>query len=308
MEKGKGKRKRTANNKYFGGDWEPLEFIGPKKRLRKNDDDEKNDDEKNDDDEKSEKKSQQHKKKTNKTTASARTTNKKRKSPSINQEQQKKKKQVKEVGGDGVVMIQEGGGQQQQQGGRGLKEVVETTTRREDPIVCCHFVDASTTQTAAGLPQSSTIHISLSWFVNFCVVSKFEERLRWSWKNKRRAITGSFPLPSEVFDFFFQSVGTSFENEKRIKKIITKVEDLEKLDQKFGSSTRWRKCDFPLENGVEDGKNAIVLQYLQPCGMCWPPIMMKAESPLEIFYDKKTLSMKFSASVQGTNSTDAVRY
>eukprot|EP00008_Paramoeba_atlantica_P002683 CAMPEP_0201483182 /NCGR_PEP_ID=MMETSP0151_2-20130828/7397_1 /ASSEMBLY_ACC=CAM_ASM_000257 /TAXON_ID=200890 /ORGANISM="Paramoeba atlantica, Strain 621/1 / CCAP 1560/9" /LENGTH=190 /DNA_ID=CAMNT_0047866199 /DNA_START=288 /DNA_END=860 /DNA_ORIENTATION=- len=144
-----------------------------------------------------------------------------------------------------------------------------------------------------------------SWFVNYLILPKFEERLKWSWKHHRSDIKGAFPLPLPLFDWFFEGVGEMKETDARKKIVISNEEDLETLDRKFGTD-KWRRKDFPF-NSEDDGKNKIVLESVRFSQICCL-VKVPFKCPLVVSFEKGFGMVKFSARVVGTNSFNAVRY
>jgi hypothetical protein len=168
---------------------------------------------------------------------------------------------------------------------------------------------------------SILLPVDSSWWIEYCILPKFQERLRWSWNNRRKSFAGSFPLPLSVFHFFFDGVGSLKSTKQNLKHqkivvLVKKQTELEEIDIKLGESDKWRRMiwTFRDRSGKEelDGENYIVLKTNKRIDWLGGGVdgstFITCPCPLVLSYDLTDNLFSFKGTTEGVNSTKHLRY
>jgi hypothetical protein len=184
----------------------------------------------------------------------------------------------------------EGGGKEEGQGGKEEgKEVVHEGIETEETI------------------SKDWPYVQKSWWIEYVILKKFEERLSWTWKNGNKSFKGTFSIPQELFCFAWEGVGLKKETEQNITITIRTKEEMKVLDIVFENRKEWRRKKFYHHDTQETlyiGQSRIVLQFekivscsFETCSSC-----------LKFVFEKKNSTVTFSGVVEGRNHLKVLRF
>jgi hypothetical protein len=146
------------------------------------------------------------------------------------------------------------------------------------------------------------------WWIQFVLLSKFQERLSWGWKQLTKGFKGSLLMPVEVFLFFFGSFEKT-ETENKVKLVIKTKQNLKQLD-KILLTSDWRKMKFYHQDSVGahfQGTCKVVLMVEKKVEWAGGAFI---DCPCDMVfsYTKKTSLFSFSGVLEGRNKVKAFRF
>jgi hypothetical protein len=189
----------------------------------------------------------------------------------------------------------------------GTPPLLQRSSTAADPLQLPH---PNQEEPSILLPVDST------WWIEYCILPKFQERLRWSWNNRRKSFCGSFPLPLCAFHFFFDGVGSLKSTKHNLKHqkiviLVQKQTELEEIDIKLGGSDKWRRMiwTFRDRSGKEelDGENYIVLKTNKRIDWLGGGVIT-CPCHLVLSYNLTDNLFTFKGTTEGVNSTKHLRY